>query len=86
MIRRVNVLDRRLSRTRKGRTWTYIGDPTWPYTVYDYTPSPRRDGRKSFWATMPDSCKADAYAGYNCLYGPEGATEGLLGALPAQVL
>jgi len=42
--------------------------------------------RKSFWATMPDSCKADAYAGYNCLYGPEGATEGLLGALPAQVL
>lgn len=37
--------------------------------------------RKSFWATMPDSCKADAYAGYNCLYGPEGATEGPAGRI-----
>jgi transposase len=29
---------------RKGRIWCYLGDEQHPYTVYDYTPSRKRDG------------------------------------------
>ena len=44
----VPVLDPTLPRTRTGRIWTYVGDDTHPYTVYDYTPNRSRDGPDAF--------------------------------------
>jgi transposase len=38
-----------------GRFWVYVGDETHPYTVYDYTPSRKRDGPAAF---------LDGYKGY----------------------
>ena len=40
----VKVLDRRLSRTRKGRLWPYVGDHDHPVVIYDYTPTRERAG------------------------------------------
>ena len=71
----VAVLDRKLSKTRTGRTWTYLGDRTRPYTVYDYTPTRKRDGPQQFLGEYDGFLQADAYAGYDCLYGPQRATE-----------
>ncbi|QEH35483.1 Transposase IS66 family protein [Aquisphaera giovannonii] len=44
----VPVLDRSLTRTRKGRFRVYIGDARHPYVVCDYTPRHTRDGPARF--------------------------------------
>jgi transposase len=58
----------------QGRFWVYLGDAGHPYTVYDYTPSRRRDGPiaflKDFIGTQetPRFLQADAYGGYDGIF------------------
>ncbi len=65
----VPVLDPELPRTRTGRIWTYVGDEGHPYTVYDYTPTRSRDGPDVFLKTFTGYLQADAYSGYDQIYG-----------------
>jgi transposase len=64
----VSVLDPSLTRTRRRRIWTYVGDRDHPYTVYDYTPTRIRDGPDAFIKHFHVYLQADAYSGYNELY------------------
>ena len=53
--------------SRQGRFWTYIGDE-YPYSVYDFSISRRRDGPQIFLQTFRGYLHADAYAGYDAIY------------------
>jgi transposase len=64
----VAVLDPALEHTRTGRIWTYVGDATHPYTVYDYTPNRSRDGPDEFLDDYSGYLQADAYSGYDAFY------------------
>ena len=65
----VPVQDRlRAKRTRTGRLWVYLGDRDHPYTVYDYTPSRKRDGPVRFLGDYKGYLQADAFAGYDAIY------------------
>ncbi len=61
----VMVLDPELPKTRTGRIWTYVGAEA---TVYDYTPTRKRDGPERFLKDYRGYLQADAYAGYDQLY------------------
>jgi len=65
----VGVLDKERMHTRAGRIWTYVGDAEHPFTVYDYTPTRSRDGPVEFMEDYTGYLQADAYAGYDVLYG-----------------
>ena len=60
---------------RQGRIWCYLGDETHPYTVYDYTPSRKRDGPAAWLSGYAGYLQADAYGGYDGIYHAEGVTE-----------
>jgi hypothetical protein len=60
---------------RKGRIWTYIGDLTHPYIVYDYTPDRTRAGPANWLAGYTGYLQADAYGGYDGIYHRGGVTE-----------
>lgn len=64
----VPVLDPTLGHTRTGRFWVYCGDRANPYSVYDYTPSRKRDGPLTFLANYQGYLQADAFAGYDGIY------------------
>src|SRR5271165_2168742 len=64
----VPVLDRLLSRTRKGRIWTYVGDRHHPYIVYDYTGNRRGAGPEEFLQSYCGHVQADAFPGYDALF------------------
>jgi transposase len=66
----VPVLDREKTKTRIGRIWDYLGDRENPYTVFDYTPSRKRDGPVSFLGDYKGYLQADAYGGYDGIYAP----------------
>jgi transposase len=51
-----------------GRLWVYVGDTEHPYTVYDYTPSRRRDGPAKFLDGYEGYLQADAFGGYDGIY------------------
>ena len=75
----VDVLDRHLSQTRKGRFWVYVGDEAHPYVVFDYTPNRSRDGPMTFlqdWGKEEKRfLQADAFGGYDGIYvGEAGGT------------
>jgi transposase len=53
---------------RSGRIWTYIGDESNPYVVYDYTPDRTRAGPQRFLAEYRGYLQADAYGGYDGIY------------------
>ncbi|MBM3792847.1 MAG: IS66 family transposase [Acidobacteria bacterium] len=59
------VLDPELAKTRTGRIWTYVGESA---TVYDYTPTRKRDGPERFLKEYRGYLQADAYGGYDALY------------------
>jgi len=67
----VAVLDPELSHTRKGRIWSYVGDATNPYTVYDYTPTREGNGPAEFLGDFAGYLQADAYRGYDALFVDE---------------
>ena len=71
----VPVLDKDLDTTRKGRLWAYLGDGLHPYTVYDYTPTRKRDGPVEFLGDFEGYMHADAYGGYDGVYAGEAVTE-----------
>jgi transposase len=60
---------------RKGRIWCYLGDESNPYTVYDYTPSRKRDGPARWLAGFTGYLQADAYGGYDGIYSGGNVTE-----------
>jgi transposase len=68
----VDVLDRKLKQTRKGRFWVYVGDAAHPQIVFDYTANRGRDGPMTFLAGWgkDDICyqQADAFGGYDGIY------------------
>jgi hypothetical protein len=51
-----------------GRLWVYVGDGEHPYTVYDYTPSRKRDGPAAFLDEYKGYLQADAFGGYDGIY------------------
>ena len=53
---------------KSGRIWTYIGDESNPYIVYDYTPDRTRAGPQGFLADYKGYLQADAYGGYDGIY------------------
>lgn len=65
----VNMQDREHERNmREARIWVYIGDEKNPFTVFDFTPSRKRDGPKNFLGDFAGYLQADAFAGYDCIY------------------
>lgn len=60
--------------THTGRFWVYFGDSEHPYTVYDYTPSRKRDGPAAFLESFkgpparPRYLQADAFGGYDGIF------------------
>jgi transposase len=64
----VPVQDATRDRTRQGRIWVYLGDENYPYTVFDYTPSRRRDGPAEFLKGYTGYLQADAFGGYDGIY------------------
>lgn len=65
----VPVLDPKLSQTRTGRLWTYLGeDATFPLTVFDYTPNRTRDGPTEFLQGYQGYLVADAFSGYDGIF------------------
>jgi transposase len=64
----VPVLDPTLGHTRAGRFRVYCGDRDNPNSVYDYTPSRKRDGPVRFLTDYQSCLQADAFAGYNGIY------------------
>ncbi len=60
---------------RKGRIWTYLGDRTHPYIVYEYTPNRTRAGPANWLANFSGYLQADAYGGYDGIYAHGGVTE-----------
>lgn len=72
----VKVLDPELhKKTRTGRVWVYVGDPDHPFTVFDYTPSRKRDGPKRFLRGYKGFLQADAYRGYDAIYAGKSVVE-----------
>lgn len=55
-------------KTKRGRFWVYVGDPSHRYAVFDYTPDRSRDGPVRWLAGYEGYLQADAYAGYEALY------------------
>ena len=53
---------------KSGRIWTYIGDESNPYVVYEYTPDRTRAGPQKFLADYKGYLQADAYGGYDGIY------------------
>jgi transposase len=64
----VKVLDPELDHTRTGRFWAYVGDDAHRYTVYDYTPSRKRDGPQKFLKDYRGVLQADAFGGYDGIF------------------
>jgi transposase len=65
----VRMLDRDANGgSRLAHFWTYIGDDTHPYSVYDFTPNHTRDGPAAFLQDYRGYLQADAYGGYDGIY------------------
>lgn len=60
---------------RKGRVWTYVGDPANPYIAYHYTPDRTRAGPSGWLADYQGYLQADAYGGYDGIYRRGEVTE-----------
>jgi len=67
----VPVFDPQCTRTRTGRTWSYVGDAAHPYTVYDYTPTRCGEGPAAFLEDFDGYLQADAYAGYDAIFADQ---------------
>ena len=64
----VKVRDPDLDHTRTGRFWAYVGDDQHRYTVYDYTPTHKRDGPQQFLKDYQGVLQADAFNGYDGIF------------------
>ena len=64
----VPVQDEKLSKTKQGRLWVYVGDPSHPLAYFDYTPTHRREGPNRILRGFTGFLQADALPGYDQLY------------------
>lgn len=64
----VKVLDPKLPYARTGRFWPYLGDPTHPGIIYDYTATRERAGPEKFLEGYRGYLQADAYGGYDAFF------------------
>jgi transposase len=71
----VPVQDATRSATRDGYLWVYIGDRRPAVIVYDYTPTRSRAGPSAFLGDFRGYLQADAFAGYDGLFGPDRLVE-----------
>jgi transposase len=51
-----------------GRLWIYFGDYLYPYNVFDFTMSRKRDGPSRFLKGFRGYLQADAFSGYDGIY------------------
>lgn len=59
------MLDPGAGQTRTARMWIYRGDGHYPYNVFDFTLSRKRDGPANFLKGYSQILVADAYGGYD---------------------
>jgi transposase len=64
----VKIRDAHKKLKHTGRFWTYVGDEEHPLTVFDYTPSRKRDGPAEFLKNYHGYLQADAFNGYDGIY------------------
>ena len=55
---------------KSGRIWTYLGDESNPYDIYEYTPDRSRDGPSKWLKDYQGYLQADAYGAYDGIYRP----------------
>lgn len=65
--------ERKLKAT--GRLWVYMGDFLYPYNVFDFTTSRKRDGPSRFLKGFAGYLHADAFSGYDRIYAGGSVTE-----------
>lgn len=69
----VPMIDPDLDHTRRAHFWAYVGDNHYPYVVYDFTDSRKRDGPSRFLGDFQGVLQADAFSGYDeIFYGSDG--------------
>jgi transposase len=51
-----------------GRLWIYFGDYLYPYNIFDFTMSRKRDGPNRFLKGFRGYLQADAFSGYDGIY------------------
>lgn len=61
-------------KAKQARMWVYVGDPDYPYNVFDFTLDRGRDGPKRFLKNYTEVLLADAYGGYNGVVAGNGIT------------
>lgn len=64
----VPVQDENRSKTKQGRLWVYVGDPSHPLAYFDYTPTHQRAGPERILRGYEGYLQADALPGYDQLY------------------
>ena len=57
------------SKPHTGRLWVYSGDRNNPYDIYEYSPDHKREHPHGVLSGWKGFLQADAYQGYNALYG-----------------
>ena len=64
----VKIRDAHKKMKYTGRFWNYVGDVRHPLTVFDYTPSHKRDGPAEFLKNYRGYLQADAFNGYDGIF------------------
>jgi transposase len=64
----VKVRDSERKVKATGRIWIYFGDYLYPYNVFDFTMSRKRDGPSRFLGGFRGYLQADAFSGYDGIY------------------
>jgi transposase len=64
----VKVRDSERKIKAPGRLWIYFGDYLYPYNVFDFTMSRKRDGPSRFLKGFRGHLQADAFSGYDGIY------------------
>jgi transposase len=64
----VKVRDSERKIKATGRIWIYFGDYLYPYNVFDFTMSRKRDGPSRFLGGFRGYLQADAFSGYDGIY------------------
>jgi transposase len=64
----VKIRDAHKNLKHTGRFWNYVGDERHPLTVFDYTPSRKRDGPAEFLKNYQGYLQADAFGGYDGIF------------------
>ncbi len=71
----VPVLQPGKGSTASGALWVYAGDESAPYVVYDFTMGRAGSGPQQFLEGFTGYLQADAFTGYDSLFGPGGMRE-----------